>query len=367
MERRRSALLNIQLIIGAGIVIWMADLLLARIRPITTDIVIAVLVSYLIWPAVRPPAQRMPRALAILLVYVIGLAVVAGIASVVAPTIAAQATELAHDFPATMARAQAASANPSDPFAFLGSFEPKLRGLLAHYASRIEAFGGTAAGVLGRNAFGLVRGTVGALVDVVVILLLSFFFMNDVDRIRALFLRMVPRPHRENTDSFIDDCDRVIGGFVRGQVVLAVVVGVAATILLFACGIHYALLLGLMTGVFSIVPLVGPVIGAAPAILVAVFTAGIGKAILVLVLFVIVFELQSHVLTPVVIGRALGVSPLVIFLAILIGAAADGVLGMLLAVPLAGIARVAIDRIFPPEDPATHALKDEARAETVGG
>jgi len=366
MERRRSALLNIQLIIGVGIVIWMADLVLARIRPITTDIVIAILVSYLVWPAVRPLAQRMPRALAILVVYVIGIAVIAGVARAVAPTIGAQATELAHDFPATMARAQAASPNPADPFAVLGPLEPKLRALLAHYASRIEAFGATAAGILGRNAFGLVRGTIGALVDVVVVLLLSFFFMNDVVRIRALFLRMVPRVHRANTDSFIDDCDRVIGGFVRGQVVLAVVVGIAATILLFACGIHYALLLGLMTGIFSIVPLVGPVIGAAPAILVAIFTAGIGKTILVLVLFVIVFEVQSHVLTPIVIGKALGVSPLVIFLAILIGAAADGVLGMLLAVPLAGIARVAIDRIFPQDDPGTHALKDDARAKTVG-
>ncbi len=280
--------------------------------------------------------------------------------------LAGQAQALAHDFPATVARAKAEVQNPgATSLPLIGQFEPALRGLIAQYATRIDALTGAAAGIVGEHAVGVLGGTARMLVDTVVVLLLAFFFITDVERIRALFLRLLPAPRRAAADSFIDDCDTVIGGFVRGQVLLALAVGVAATVVLLLCGVHYAVLLGLFTGVASIVPLVGPIIGAVPAILVALFTAGLAKGLIVLVLFVVVFELQSHVLTPIVIGRALGVTPLVIFLAILIGAEANGVLGMLLAVPLAGIARVVIDRVFP-DDATDRGLIAESRARALG-
>jgi predicted PurR-regulated permease PerM len=210
----------------------------------------------------------------------------------------------------------------------------------------------------------VLAGTARALIDTFVVLLLAFFFITDVERIRALMVRLVPRERRAAAQSFVDDCDRVIGGFVRGQVLLALFVGVVATVILLLTGVKYALLLGAFTGIASIVPLVGPIIGAIPAILVALFAAGPVKALIVLALFVVVFEIQSHVLTPVVIGKAVGVTPLVIFLAILAGAEADGVLGMLLAVPLAGIARVVIDRVFP-DDAADRALLCQTRERTL--
>ncbi len=365
MERRLRALVTVALVIAIGLLIWLLDLALGRIGTVLTDIVIAVLVAYLLFPAVRPLARYMPRALAVAVVYVLLIAIVGGALAALAPVLSGQAQSLAHDFPATMARAKAEVQNPgATSLPLIGQFEPALRGLIAQYASRIDALTGAAAGVVGEHAFGVIGGTARVLVDTVVTLLMAFFFMTDVERIRALFLRMVPAPRRAVAQDFIDDCDKVIGGFVRGQVLLALAVGIAATIVLLLTGVHYAVLLGIFTGVASIVPLVGPIIGAVPAILVALFTAGLVKGLIVLALFVVVFELQGHVLTPIVIGRALGVTPLVIFLAILVGAEANGVLGMLLAVPLAGIARVVIDRVFP-NDATDRRLIQTSRERTL--
>jgi predicted PurR-regulated permease PerM len=364
MNPRLRALVTVALIVAIGVLIWMLDLIFARVRTVTTDIIIAVLVAYLLFPAVKPLARTMPRGIAVLLVYVVLIAVVGAAVMGLAPLLAAQAGQLAHDFPATVAQAKSQVSPGAAPLPIIGPIEPALRGLLAQYADRVGAFTGAAAAIAGEHAVGVLAGTARALIDTFVILLLAFFFITDVERIRALMLRLVPAQRRAAAQSFMDDCDRVIGGFVRGQVLLALFVGVVATVILLLTGVKYALLLGAFTGIASIVPLVGPIIGAIPAILVALFAAGPAKALIVLLLFVVVFEIQSHVLTPVVIGKAVGVTPLVIFLAILVGAEADGVLGMLLAVPLAGIARVVIDRAFP-DDPTDRALLAQARDRTL--
>jgi predicted PurR-regulated permease PerM len=364
MNPRLRALVTVALILAVGALIWMLDLVFGRVRTVTTDIIIAVLVAYLLFPAVKPLSRSMPRGIAVLLVYVALIAVVGAAVAGLAPLLAAQAAQLAHDFPATMAQAKSQVSAGAPPLPIIGPIEPALRSLLAQYADRVGALTGAAAGIVGEHAVGVLAGTGRALVDTFVILLLAFFFITDVERIRALMVRFVPRERRDVTQSFIDDCDRVIGGFVRGQVLLALFVGVVATVVLLLTGVKYALLLGAFTGIASIVPLVGPIIGAIPAILVALFAAGPLKAAIVLALFVVVFEIQSHVLTPVVIGKAVGVTPLVIFLAILAGAEADGVLGMLLAVPLAGIARVVIDRVFP-DDATDRALLAQTRDRTV--
>jgi predicted PurR-regulated permease PerM len=145
------------------------------------------------------------------------------------------------------------------------------------------------------------------------------------------------------------DVDGVIGGFVRGQVLLAVAVGIAGTIVLLAVGVPYAILLGTLAGVVSIIPLVGPIAAALPVLVIAFFTVGLVKLIVVGVLYVVILVVQQNVLTPLVVSKSVGVTPLVVFLALLFGSEAFGILGALLAIPIAGIIRVATERIFPEE------------------
>jgi predicted PurR-regulated permease PerM len=133
---------------------------------------------------------------------------------------------------------------------------------------------------------------------------------------------------------------------VRGQVLLALGVAIAGTVVLLAVGVPYAILLGLLAGVVSIVPLVGPVIALIPVVLIAFFTVALVKVVVVGVLFALILVVQQNVFTPLM-SKSVGVTPLVVFVALLLGSEAFGILGALLSIPLAGIIRVAAERLFP--------------------
>lgn len=116
----------------------------------------------------------------------------------------------------------------------------------------------------------------------------------------------------------------------------------------------------MFTGIASIVPIVGVLVGVVPALLVALITIGWLKSLIVLALFIGVFQLQGHIVTPIVISKSVGVTPLVAFIALLVGEEAFGILGMLPAIPVAGIIRVAMERIFP-KDTESIALLERYR------
>jgi predicted PurR-regulated permease PerM len=187
------------------------------------------------------------------------------------------------------------------------------------------------------------------LVSVGLILGLTLLILGDLGSVRAFGKRLIPSRYRPEARSFVHDVDEVIGGFVRGQVLLAVLVAVAGTIVLVAVGVPYAILLGLLAGVTSIVPLVGPIIALVPVLVISFFTVGLVKTIIVGVLFAAIIGVQQNVLVPIYVARSVGVTPLVIFVSLLLGSEAFGILGALLSIPIAGILRVAAERLFPGE------------------
>jgi len=240
----------------------------------------------------------------------------------------------------------------------LARLPPRVRSLIAEQVSKAGSYAGAIAGAVGSDVFRLISGTVQFVVEVFVVLVLAFFFIIDIERIQTAALRMVPPNHRPTAVSFAVDCDRVIGGFVRGQALLCLIIAVATTVILFATSVPYAVLLGLLTGVASVIPYVGPIIGAVPAFFIALFTIGLGRALVVLALFVVVFELEGHLIAPFVVAKSVGVSPLVVLIALLVGAEAYGILGMVLAIPIVGIVRVVQLRLFPPDAQTEETLRD---------
>ena len=153
------------------------------------------------------------------------------------------------------------------------------------------------------------------------------------------------------------DVDQVVGGFARGQVILAFVVAAAGTIVLVIARVPYAILLGLLAGIISIVPIVGAFIALVPvAAITYVTTLNPLTTIIVVVAFVVIIQVQQQVLIPLVVAKSVGVTPLVIFLSLLIGSEAFGILGALLSIPIAGILRVAAERLFPHAHDATVAF-----------
>jgi len=360
MQRITYYLQIVAILVGVALLIWMASTVLDRVNTVLTILLLAVLFSYLIYPAVKRLARRMNRAVAISVVYAGFIVALVVIGAYLAPTIADESTQIAKAYPQIAKQAQQQIANPRGS-PLLAHLPPKVRGLIADNVPKAGAYVGTAAGVLGANIFKIISGTLQAVVEIFVILVLAFFFIIDIERIQESALRMVPSRHRPAAISFAMECDGVIGGFVRGQALLALIIAIATMVILVATRVPYAVLLGLLTGVASVIPYVGPIVGAIPAFFIALFTIGLARALIVLGLFILIFELEGHLIAPFVVAKSVGVSPLVVLIALLVGAEAYGILGMVIAIPIVGIVRVVQLHLFP-LDPRAEKLLEEARA-----
>ncbi len=359
-SRLVRSLVIVGLILGCGAVIWMFANVFDRVSNVLTIIVFSILFSYFIYPMVKGLSRRMPRPLAVATVYV-GIFVAVAIAlAFFAPTVAAQAADFAQSYPSRVHAVETELKDPSQN-PLLQRLPPQARDFVAGNAGKLGTYVGVAATAVGAHVLPIVTGGATLVTQLAIMFGVTFMFIVDLEKIQATLVRMVPRDRREYVVDLVVDIDGVIGGFVRSQVLLSAVTALASIAVLLALGVPYAVIFGLLIGVLGFVPVVGALVGAIPAVIVALFTVGIVKAIVVLVLLAIVFQVIGNLIAPLINAKSVGVTPLIVTLAILIGGEAFGVLGILLSVPIAGIVRVVYDRLFP-ADPESERLVLSARS-----
>ncbi len=176
---------------------------------------------------------------------------------------------------------------------------------------------------------------------VVIIPFVTFFLLKDGRHMKKLLISYIPNRYFEMSLNVIHKMDQQLGAYLRGQFIEAFVVGSLAIIALWILGIKYFILIGVFAGLANLIPYVGPVAGAVPAILVAVANGADSTLIIYIVLaFAIIQLVDNVVMQPLVLSKSVNLHPLIIVLAVLIGGNFFGVLGMFLAVPVAGILKV---------------------------
>jgi predicted PurR-regulated permease PerM len=171
--------------------------------------------------------------------------------------------------------------------------------------------------------------------DGVLVLVISFYLLLDGPRLHRGSLALVPAAHHDKLQFLEESLGRVIGGYLRGQLVMGLTLGVLVGVVMQAMGMPYALVLGVLAGLFEMVPMLGPILSALPALGVALFQGG-GTLLAVLVFFLIVQQFEAHILAPRITGHAVGLHPLGAIFALLAGLELGGPLGAVFAVPLAG-------------------------------
>ena len=359
-RRLVRALLIAALALALGGLAFLIGAVFDRVHNTLVVIIFSILFAYVVYPPVEwLAARRIPVPVAGIIVYAMLGVFVLGSLAWLAPAIATQAEDLARNYPHLVADAQQQIADPKHS-PLLSRLPASARDAIATNAAKAGALVGGAAAAFGTHALLIVTGTTAVLVNVGLILGLTLLVLGDLANIQTFFLRLVPRPYRPGAIAFMEDVDAVIGGFVRGQVALALGVAIAGTIVLVAVGVPYAILFGLLAGVVSIVPLIGPIVAIIPVLIIAFFTVGLVKTIVVVALYAVILAIQQNVLVPIFVARSVGVTPLVIFVSLLLGSEAFGILGALLSIPIAGILRVAAERLFP-HDPHADALAATAR------
>jgi predicted PurR-regulated permease PerM len=219
------------------------------------------------------------------------------------------------------------------------------RHLLDHPLTWQEAVQRAPAGVAGASGdavtavLGAIAGVAGGVFGVVTILILTFYMLVESDSILATIARLFPRDRRAR---FADVSRRIstkVSAWLGGQLLLAAVIGTSATIGLWLLGVPYFFVLGLIAGVGELIPMVGPLLGAIPALAVALSVSP-GKALAVAVFFVVQQQVENHVLVPKIMSKQVGVSAVTVLVALLLGASLLGIVGALLAVPTAAVLQV---------------------------
>jgi predicted PurR-regulated permease PerM len=288
---------------------------------------------------------RMPRGLAVAAVYVGLLSTLTGVGFLLANPIADQADRLSRDVPHLVDSANKSLDSLQRTFDDRGiNIEIKRQGATA--VQTLAEKLGAATNDIASTATDLLRTIVTASLGLLLVIVLSVYMLVYGERIGALARKVMPPGDGTPEDDYPTRVQRAVAGYVRGQVLFSLAMGTGAGLGLFVygklgifnLGDDYALAFGIFFGLMELVPFVGPILGALPPILVALFQDPL-TAVWVALLFVGLQQIEGHIVAPQIFGHALRINPLLVIFALLLGGEVYGVLGALLALPLAAVAR----------------------------
>jgi predicted PurR-regulated permease PerM len=324
--------------IGVIILVYLLLRLMVYVNPVVPPLLIAVAVVYLLNPVVSALERRgVPRVAGAGIVYVLFLCVVALIISLLVPLVARQVTEVVTHFPDYLADAQAYVRRVAARF----GQEPNFR-LDAEQVREWMAAEDNRQTVT-RYLTGLRSVTTSLLSGLIIFVIgpvMAFYLLVDLPRLNRGAMALIPPGRREEIRGLMDRVGQAVGGFFRGQLLVALFVGVASSIGLWLIGLPFWLLVGMVAGVFNLVPLVGPFIGGGLAVIIALLSGEPLKAVWAALVLLIVQQIDNHLISPNVMSRTVQLHPVVVMLALLVGASFAGLFGMLIIVPLVAVAKI---------------------------
>ncbi len=307
---------------------------------------IAIVLATAMRPLVRWSKRwRIPDELSVLLIYAILLLVVIGMFAVLVPLLVEQGSTIVQNIPDYYEGLRST---------FQESQSQLLRRLSRNLPAQLEL--GSLAGAVGPESeagtdqFAIVGQGINVLLraswmlmSVFVVFLIAYFWTIDRERIVGVGLLVVHPDRREKVENLIEDLEAKVGAYIRGQALLMLVIGVLSTVAFFAIGLESALLLGLIAGVLEAIPVLGPMVSALLAIILTL-TEAPDKVWWVLGAAVLIQQIENAVLVPRIMGKAVGVNAIVTLLAITAFGSLFGVMGAIMAIPMAAIIQVMLDQ-----------------------
>lgn len=327
----------IWLVVATLVVVWLA-------RDVIGPFVVAAVVAYAFGPLATTFERRtgLPRLAVVALGYLIALTLLGLLVVLLAERLATELTKLGAAGPDAIATTLRY---------FVGGDTISIGGREIPVTAVVSALKDRAAGVVAAPGDALhVAAQVGEFgLNSVLALVIAFYLILDGGRFRDRALALVPTRRRTRVVTVLDRIHGVLGKWLRGQLLLIALVALVVYLGLGpALHLPYALALAVLTGVLEVLPLVGPVIATAIAASDAFVAGGAGVAIAVVVFFFVLRQIEDQVVMPLVIGRVVHLHPVATIFAVLVGLSAFGVLGGVLAVPVAAAANVVFNEAFPP-------------------
>ena len=275
--------------------------------------------------------RRLPRWLAILIIYAVIIGALVAILAIVIPPLVEQAEELWRNLPTKLAQAQ-------EFLTRVGIMRKPIT--LGEAVQQAPAAGGSAVSTI----FSTVRNVFGGVFGIITILLLTFYMLVESREIFSFFVRLFPPKQRPRVAMISATVTSKVSAWLGGQLLLSLLIGLTSAIGLWAMGVPYFYVLALISAIGEMIPMIGPILAAIPAILVAA-TVSPGLAIGVAVFFIVQQQVENTVLVPKIMGRQVGLSAVTVIIALGMGGALLGVVGAILSVPTAAIVQVLFDEL----------------------
>ena len=331
-----------RIFITPGTILMTLALLLAvwvlyQVRDILVLLFLSCLIAAALYPTVEWLRQRkFPSQLSILLFYLLFIGAVVGIMAGLTNLIATEGGAFVNNLPTYMASAR----QTIEGLPFFHGQRQLVQSMLNNFQDILLR-----SAQLLSSAFTYFAAVFSGLLSMLTVLVLTFYLLSDIRHFETITLRLAPRAYRPKFQSLLRTAACKTGAYIRGQLLLMTVVGVAVWLGLELLGVHYAPMLGLIAFFLEIIPLVGPVLSAILAILVAL-GQDVTLALWVGVFYFVLQQLENYLLAPKILGNSVHLHPFWILLSLLTGASLLGVAGVLLAVPVAVVLRLLVQEFY---------------------
>ena len=290
------------------------------------------ILAYLLFPLCEIFSKKMPRSAAILLVYLLLLVILFLITYLVLPQLSQELVKLGESLPAYMQHFTMWLANFQDAYAKLqlpAGVENAINDCLIGLEAKIAAFIG--------NILSLIPSFISNIISLVLVPVIAFYFLRDRELINRRLKALLPPGIRQSLGELWQEIDRLLRQFIRGYCTVAFLVGFLFFLAMALVGMDYALVFGVIMGFGELIPYFGPFLGVlAPLFLAAL--QGWGMFLKVLIAFFVVQQLENVILTPKIMGESVGLHPLAVILAVLVGGYWLGFAGLILGVPILAVA-----------------------------
>jgi predicted PurR-regulated permease PerM len=357
ITRGAGLAIGVALVVGVIAFAWAAGTILVLTF-------VAVILAAGLQPIVAWLRGRLPigRGAAILLVYGVFLATVVAIALVILPSAVSQAGDTLAAVPQLLDRVRE----------WATTLQPAVlaRSVVSVVDAAARSFPRTDVAPPGEEVVAFGVTVASAVMSVLTLLTVVYFWLTEHARLQRYVLAFVPTDRRPRARDVWNQAETRLGRWVRGELILMTTIGVGTGVAYTLLGVPSALLLGLISALCEAIPIVGPLLGAIPAILVAA-TVSPQLALVVAGVYVVLQLIEGNVLVPIVMRNTVGISPFLVLFSVLAGAAAGGFIGALLAVPIAATAEVILEGLQAREvpvaqDPASAPDRDDAEEDAEG-
>ncbi len=300
---------------------------------ILKDVVIIFLFALIIASAISPFANWLdekgfPRLLGVLLLFLVVLVLIVAILSLIIPYVSKDISQLTSTLPQFVAKVSTSLEKVQQGSPRYLDFLSEIQNILQTFSDYLQQSS--------QSILGLMVSVFGGVTSAIAILIISFYLSVTKKGIENFLGSIVPEKYEDYAIDLWKRAELKVGLWFQGQLLLGLIMGLLVYVGLSFMNIKFALILGFLAAILEIVPMVGPVLAAIPAIFLA-FIQSPTLGLWVIVFYVIVQQLENHILVPVVLGKTIGLNPVVVIIALLIGQNLAGIPGMILAVPVATI------------------------------